>query len=178
MSAAALTGALSAAIMCSTMVRITIYATLIVILTMGAASAQNDLKDIQAGENSWRTEQEKKNDNWKKPLAGTIGEQTYPQTARSTSGGQEQANPGHGQAAAHCGRSSVLPSQRRRYGRGRVRTGSTATTPGAVGQALLQCCVPAPRTTSAAIAISIEALSTPLLCLGGFFDADNSRENS
>jgi hypothetical protein len=29
---------------------------------MGAASAQNDLKDIQAGENSWRTEQEKKND--------------------------------------------------------------------------------------------------------------------
>jgi hypothetical protein len=44
------------------MLRITIYATLIVILTMGAASAQNDLKDIQAGENSWRTEQEKKND--------------------------------------------------------------------------------------------------------------------
>ena len=44
------------------MLRITIYATLIVILTMGAASAQNDLKDLQAGENSWRTEQEKKND--------------------------------------------------------------------------------------------------------------------
>ena len=59
---AAQTGALSAAIMCSTMLRITIYATLIVILTMGAASAQNNLKDIQAGENSWRTEQEKKND--------------------------------------------------------------------------------------------------------------------
>ena len=48
--------------MCSTMLRITIYATLIVILTMGAASAQNNLKDIQAGENSWRTDQEKKND--------------------------------------------------------------------------------------------------------------------
>ena len=56
------TGALSAAIRCSTMLRITIYATLIVILTMEAASAQNDLKDIQGGENSWRTEQEKKND--------------------------------------------------------------------------------------------------------------------
>jgi hypothetical protein len=44
------------------MLRITIYATLIVILTMGAASAQNDLRDIQGGENSLRTEQEKKND--------------------------------------------------------------------------------------------------------------------
>jgi hypothetical protein len=42
--------------------RITIYVTLIVILTMAAASAQNNLRDIQAGENSWRTEQEKKND--------------------------------------------------------------------------------------------------------------------
>ena len=44
------------------MPRITIYATLIVILTIGTASAQNDLRDIQGGENSWRTEQEKKND--------------------------------------------------------------------------------------------------------------------
>ena len=44
------------------MLRKIIYATLIVILTMGAASAQNDLRDIQGGENSWRTEQEKKND--------------------------------------------------------------------------------------------------------------------
>ena len=44
------------------MLRITIYAMLIVILTMGAASAQNDLRDIQGGENSWRTEQEMKND--------------------------------------------------------------------------------------------------------------------
>jgi hypothetical protein len=44
------------------MLRITIYVTLIAILTMEAASAQNDLRDIQAGENSWRTEQEKKND--------------------------------------------------------------------------------------------------------------------
>jgi hypothetical protein len=44
------------------MLRIIIYAMLIVILTMGAASAQNDLRDIQGGENSWRTEQEKKND--------------------------------------------------------------------------------------------------------------------
>jgi hypothetical protein len=44
------------------MLRITIYATLIVILMIGAASAQNDLQDIRGGENSWRTEQEKKND--------------------------------------------------------------------------------------------------------------------
>jgi hypothetical protein len=42
--------------------RITIYATLSVILTMGVAFAQNDLRDIQGGENSLRTEQEKKND--------------------------------------------------------------------------------------------------------------------
>ena len=42
----------------------TIYATLIVILTMGAASAQEkeDLEHIRAGQNSWRTEQEKNND--------------------------------------------------------------------------------------------------------------------
>ena len=44
------------------MLRIAVHAMLIVILTMGAASAQNDLRDIQSGENSWRTEQEKKND--------------------------------------------------------------------------------------------------------------------
>ena len=44
------------------MLRITIYATLIVILTIGTAFAQNDLRDIRSGENSWRTEQEKKND--------------------------------------------------------------------------------------------------------------------
>jgi hypothetical protein len=42
--------------------RKTIYATLIVILTMGSASAQSDLKDIQGGENSVRDAQEKKND--------------------------------------------------------------------------------------------------------------------
>ena len=42
---------------------------------------------------------------------------------------------------------------------------------------MVQCCLPALRTTSVAIAISIEA-STVLLCLGGFFDADNSRGNS
>jgi hypothetical protein len=29
---------------------------------MRAASAQNDLQDIQGGQNSWRTKQEKKND--------------------------------------------------------------------------------------------------------------------
>lgn len=41
----------------------TIFATLIVILTMGVASAQNEsLEDVRAGGNSWRTEQEKKND--------------------------------------------------------------------------------------------------------------------
>jgi hypothetical protein len=44
------------------MLRITIYATLIIILTIGAASAQNDLRDIQGGQNSWRTKQEKKDD--------------------------------------------------------------------------------------------------------------------
>jgi len=46
------------------MLRITI-ATLIIILTMKAASAQpdlRDLQDIQAGQNSYRTQQEKKND--------------------------------------------------------------------------------------------------------------------
>ncbi|MFZ0235755.1 MAG: hypothetical protein WAL37_00035 [Xanthobacteraceae bacterium] len=41
--------------------RVTIYATLIMILTMRAASAQNDLPDKQGGQNSWRTKQEKKN---------------------------------------------------------------------------------------------------------------------
>ena len=44
------------------MLRITICATLIIILMMRAASAQNDLQDIQGGQNSWRTKQEKKND--------------------------------------------------------------------------------------------------------------------
>jgi hypothetical protein len=44
------------------MLRVTMYATLIMILTLRAASAQNDLRDIQGGQNSWRTEQEKKND--------------------------------------------------------------------------------------------------------------------
>jgi len=44
------------------MLRITIYAPLIVILTMEAASAQNDLRDIQSGQNSLRTDQEKKTD--------------------------------------------------------------------------------------------------------------------
>jgi hypothetical protein len=43
------------------MLRVTIYATLIMILTMRAASAQNDLPDKQGGQNSWRTKQEKKN---------------------------------------------------------------------------------------------------------------------
>jgi hypothetical protein len=47
------TGALSAAIRCSTMLRITIYATLIVILATGAASAQYD---------PWRTPKQKEND--------------------------------------------------------------------------------------------------------------------
>jgi hypothetical protein len=37
--------------------RITIYATLIVILRMGVAFAQNDLRDVQGGENSLRNEQ-------------------------------------------------------------------------------------------------------------------------
>src|SRR6516165_9574581 len=52
------------------------------------------------------------------------------------------------------------------------------TIPDPVGQALFQCCVPALWSTAAAIAITIEAPSTVLLRLCGFFDADNSRENS
>jgi hypothetical protein len=46
-------GALSAATRCSTMLRITIYATLIVFLPTGAASAQYD---------PWRTQHQKNND--------------------------------------------------------------------------------------------------------------------
>lgn len=42
--------------------RKTVYAIVIAILTMGAAFAQADLKDIQGGENSMRDAQEKKND--------------------------------------------------------------------------------------------------------------------
>ena len=45
--------------------RKTIYATLIVILTMGAASAQTDgqeLRDLKGGQTSFRTQLEKKND--------------------------------------------------------------------------------------------------------------------
>jgi hypothetical protein len=44
------------------MLRITIYTTLIVILTTGAASAQTDQQDLQGGQNSYRTQQEKKHD--------------------------------------------------------------------------------------------------------------------
>ena len=42
--------------------RKTIYAIVIAILTMDAAFAQADLKEIQGGENSMRDAQEKKND--------------------------------------------------------------------------------------------------------------------
>jgi hypothetical protein len=42
--------------------RETVTGALIVILTMGIAFAQNDLRDVQGGENSLRNEQEKKND--------------------------------------------------------------------------------------------------------------------
>jgi hypothetical protein len=47
------------------MLRKTIYAMPIVILTMEAAPAQTgmqDMQDIKGGQNSWRTQQEKKND--------------------------------------------------------------------------------------------------------------------
>jgi hypothetical protein len=44
------------------MLRITIYATLIVILTMGAASAQTDEQGLPGYTNSLRTDAEKKND--------------------------------------------------------------------------------------------------------------------
>ena len=49
----------------SAMLRITVYATLIIILTMGAASAQADMQemeDMKGGQNSFRTKAEKKND--------------------------------------------------------------------------------------------------------------------
>src|SRR5262249_15859931 len=49
----------------SAMLRITVYATLIIILTMGAASAQTDMQemeDMKGGQNSFRTKAEKKND--------------------------------------------------------------------------------------------------------------------
>jgi hypothetical protein len=44
------------------MLRKIAYATMILILTIGAASAQADLKDIQGGENPMRDVQEKKTD--------------------------------------------------------------------------------------------------------------------
>jgi hypothetical protein len=46
----------------ATMLRITIYATLIVILTMGAASAQPNNQGLPWYTNSLRTDSEKKND--------------------------------------------------------------------------------------------------------------------
>jgi hypothetical protein len=45
-----------------TMLRITIYAILIVTLIMGAASAQTDTQGLPGYSNAARTEQEKKND--------------------------------------------------------------------------------------------------------------------
>ena len=44
------------------MLRISIYATLIIILTMAAASAQTDKPGLPGYSNAARTEQEKKND--------------------------------------------------------------------------------------------------------------------
>jgi hypothetical protein len=44
------------------MLRITIYATLILILTMGAASAQTDKQGLPGYSNAARNDQEKKND--------------------------------------------------------------------------------------------------------------------
>ena len=47
------------------MLRKTIYSMPIIILTIGAASAQTgerDLQDLKSGQNSWRTQLEKKND--------------------------------------------------------------------------------------------------------------------
>ena len=49
-------------IRCSTMLRTTIYATLIVILTMGTASAQADKQGLPGYSNAARTDAEKKND--------------------------------------------------------------------------------------------------------------------
>ena len=50
---------------CSAMLRKTIYSMPIIILTIGAASAQTDmqeLQDIKGGQTSFRTQLEKKND--------------------------------------------------------------------------------------------------------------------
>jgi hypothetical protein len=44
------------------MLRVTICATVIITLTIGAAFAQADSKDMQGGQNSLRDQQEKKND--------------------------------------------------------------------------------------------------------------------
>jgi hypothetical protein len=52
----------SGAIGFSTMLRITIYATLIAIVMVGAASAQTDEPGLPGYRNSLRTNQEKKND--------------------------------------------------------------------------------------------------------------------
>src|SRR5262249_5587062 len=50
------------AIRCSTMLRLTSYATLIVILTTGAASPQTDKPGLPGYSNAARTDLEKKND--------------------------------------------------------------------------------------------------------------------
>src|SRR6516165_2488814 len=63
------------------------------------------------------------------------------------------------------------------FRRGRIRTRSTGATPEPISQALLQCCITTLRTTAAAIAILIETPGT-VLRLSGFFDADDSCENS
>ena len=49
-------------IRCSTMLRITVYTTLVVILVVGAASAQTDKQGLPGYSNAARTDAEKKND--------------------------------------------------------------------------------------------------------------------
>ena len=69
------TGALSATIRCSTMLRITIYATLIVILATGAASAQTDAPPYSQGISGYgpmRTERENFGKNWAIKAAAMI----------------------------------------------------------------------------------------------------------
>jgi hypothetical protein len=47
---------------CSAMLRKTIYSMPIIILTIGAASAQTDMQELKGGQTSFRTQLEKKND--------------------------------------------------------------------------------------------------------------------
>jgi hypothetical protein len=93
------TGALAAAIRCSTMLRITIYATLIVILTTGATSAQYD---------PWRTQHQKNNDeDIDRAYQSTIERLPNPEKKKSDPWADPQLTPSA--AAKQNGRNSGTP---------------------------------------------------------------------